>query len=153
MKKLVTTLGAVLACLLLAGLAGFWALVHFGDRLDAEAKAYVDDAIPKIVGAWQPRELLDRASPELLAAAPAETVETVFSVFSTRLGPLRRYQGSSGRATMGFGLGQGGSTTAAFDAVVIFENAPATINVRAIRRDGQWRILQLVVNSDALVAG
>src|SRR5262249_36446899 len=42
MRKLVTALGAVLACLLLAGLAGFWALVHFGDRLDAEAKAYVD---------------------------------------------------------------------------------------------------------------
>jgi hypothetical protein len=32
-------------------------------------------------------------------------------------------------------------------------NAPATIDVRTIRREGQWRILQLFVNSEALIPG
>lgn len=152
-RKFLLILGAVLLVLLGWGTVGFGILKlwNYGSHLDAGSKSYVDDAIPKIVSSWKLKELLDRAGPELVAAAPSEKVEKLFQVFSARLGPLRSYEGSRGQARVFVSPRTGKVTTASYVAEAIFEKAKGSIQVELILRNGKWEILGFHVNSEALI--
>ncbi|MBI3002222.1 MAG: hypothetical protein HYY54_01065 [candidate division NC10 bacterium] len=151
-----TFLGILVAVVLV--LAG-WGLIGFGvftfwdfrSDLDSGSKAYVDEAVQKITSSWNARELLDRATPELLQAAPPERVERFFHVFSHRLGPLRTYHGSRGTTQFFVSPQTGRIAAATYEAQATFENAEAVIQVRLLQRDGHWRIASFHVNSDALL--
>lgn len=150
MKKILMVFGVIFGCLLLVGTIGFFVLNYFGSGLDKESKAYVDEVIPIIVTSWNSKELLDHASPEFLQVAPAGKVESLFRVFSERLGPLKEYKGSNGQANISL-TQQGKVTTAAYVAQAVFEKAPATINIQTILHNDTWQIVQFYVNSDVLV--
>lgn len=151
-----TLLGILVAVVLV--LAG-WGLIGFGvftfwdfrSDLDTGSKAYVDEAVQKIASSWNAQELLDRATPELLQAAPPERVERFFHVFSNRLGPLRTYHGSRGTTQFFVSPQTGRIAAATYEAQATFENAEAVIQVRLLQRDGHWRIAAFQVNSDALI--
>jgi len=153
MKRILVVLGGIFAFILLVGIIGFLVLNFFGRRLDKESKAYVDEVIPIIATSWNSKDLLDRASPELIQVAPTEKIESLFHAFSEKLGPLREYKGSRGDAKLGFTPQMGKITTADYVAEAIFEKAPAKINVRTILHNGTWQILQFYVNSEALLPG
>ena len=140
MKKILMVVGAIFICLILVGVIVLSGLYYFASRLNKESKAYVDEVIPIIVSSWNSKELINHASPEFLQVVPAEEIESLFSMFSEQMGPLREYRGSTGRAKV--------SITAKRKVVVadylikaVFERAPAKIEVRTILRDDKWQIL------------
>lgn len=98
MKKFFTVLGGFFAVLIVVAVVGFFILNHFGTALDEETKSFVDSNLPQIIMDWNPEELTNRASPELMKVAPKEKIEGLFKVFSERLGPLKEYKGSNGQS-------------------------------------------------------
>jgi hypothetical protein len=150
MKKILMVLGVVFAALIIVVVIGFFMLNYFGSKLDKESMAYVDEAIPIIISSWNSKELIDRASSELLQVAPVDKIESLFNIFSGRLGKLETYKGSKGQANISV-TPQGKVTTAAYVAEAIFERAPATIQIRVILHNNKWQILQFHVNSEALM--
>lgn len=151
-----TFLGILVAVVLVLagwGLIGFgvFKFHRYGSQLDTGSKAYVDEAVQTIGSSWSARELVDRATPEFLEAAPPDRVERIFRVFSDRLGRLRAYHGSRGEAQFFVSPQTGRIAAAAYVAEATFERAEAVIQVRVLLRDGQWRIAAFHVNSDALI--
>jgi hypothetical protein len=150
MKKILMGLGLVFAGILVVGVIGFGILSYFGSGLDKESKMFVDQKIPIIASSWNPQELVNVASPELLQVAPADKIEALFGVFSQRLGPMQGYKGSRGEAKLFFGP-QGKTTTAEYVADAEFEKGTATVIMRTILRNGQWQVLEFRVNSPLLI--
>lgn len=151
-----TFLGILVAVVLVVagwGLIGFGVVTFWDFRSDLESgsKAYVDEAVQKIASSWNAQELLDRATPELLQAAPPERVERFFDVFSHRLGALRTYHGSRGTTQFFVSPQTGRIAAATYEAQATFENAEAVIQVRLLLHNGHWRIAAFQVNSDALI--
>jgi heme/copper-type cytochrome/quinol oxidase subunit 2 len=70
MKKVLTILGAIFICLIVAGVIFFSGIYYYASRLDREAKAYVDEVVPIIVTSWNTKELINRASPEFFRLYP-----------------------------------------------------------------------------------
>ena len=69
MKRFLTILGAVFGTIIIVAIIAGVIFVMRAMKLDDEATAYIQDAAPKIVQQWNIQELIDRATPELLAAA------------------------------------------------------------------------------------
>ena len=152
-KKFFVILGAGVLVLLAWGGIGFVGLKlwGYGSQLDAGSKSYVDEAVPRIVSSWDRKELMDRASPELIALAPSEKVEKFFKAFAARLGSLKTYDGSRGGTHVLVTPQTGKVTTASYIVDATFEKAKASIQVKLILHDGKWQILGFHVNSDALI--
>ncbi|MBT8763565.1 hypothetical protein KFV02_06420 [Desulfohalobiaceae bacterium Ax17] len=151
MKKILTVLGGIFVVLVIVSIIGFLILNYFGNNLDTESMAYVDENIPKIISAWDSNELINQASPELLQVMSKEKIEYFFKFFSDRLGSLKEYKGSKGKANIFITTGEGKVITAAYLAEALFEKAPSTIQIRIIKHDDKWQILEFRVNSDALI--
>jgi|GEM_PF-3090196 len=75
MKNLFIALGVIFLVIVIVviGVVGF--IAYSGSKLDTSSKAYVDESVPQIVSTWSAKNLLDRASPELLHAASPEQIE------------------------------------------------------------------------------
>lgn len=146
MKKFFIVLGVIFTCLIVLGSVLFAIAAYRGSKLDAESKAYVDRAVPQIVASWDPKELLNRASPELLKVAPAEKVEVMFKMFSEKLGKYKEYKGSKGDSLVNI-TPQGKVVTAAYMTQATFEEGDATIRIRAIKHGARWQILEFYVDS------
>lgn len=151
MKKFLMFLGVIFLGLIVFAVIGGSVLHSVGSRLDEESKLYVDEAIPAVVGMWDSQELLDRASPEFLGATAQKDVEHLFEIFAKRLGPLKEYRGPQGESNMFVDAAKGKIITAAYSAEAEFEKGPATIQMRIILRNDEWKILNFRVNSAALV--
>jgi len=124
---------------------------YIGPRLDAEAKAYVEQTLPRVIGSWNVEELRHEASPELLRGA-GDKLATLYQTFGERLGPLKTVEAVKGSSFIRFWVFPWSLTiTGNFVADVLFEKAPARVSVRTIRRNGRWQYLWLYVNSDALL--
>src|SRR3954454_18091330 len=119
MKKWFVIVGAVFLVLAALGVAWFVKDVKQGMALDRESKAYVDSAIPAIVSSWNAQELLDRASPELMAATRPEDVGKLFELFRP-LGRLSKYQGSQGQAIIYTDLAKGTTVSRSYIAKAAF---------------------------------
>lgn len=139
MRKLLYIIGAVSVAIFVVVAVGVGILVHKGNALDSESKAFVDRAIPAIVSAWKPDQLLDRASDALRRNAPPDRVADMFGSLS-RLGPLVRYEGSKGEATMSYFSGSGASVTALYVAIARFQNGRAIFRLFLVKQGGHWLI-------------
>jgi hypothetical protein len=105
---------------------------------DADAKAYVDAAIPAICTSWDREQLIARASPDFAAAIqaiPSEFFDKLSSV-----GPLVKYEGATGHTNAVVYNGNA-KTTADFKANAQFANGPATVEISLVRyNDSGWQI-------------
>lgn len=88
MRKILTILGAIFIFLIFVGAIAFSGLYYYASTLDKEARAYIDEVIPIIVGSWNSKELIHHASPEFRQTMPVKEIESLFSIFSEQLGPL-----------------------------------------------------------------
>jgi hypothetical protein len=150
-KKVLIALGAGFAGLVVLGGIMFGAGYAFLLSHEAEATAYVDAAVQRVVGDWNDAALIAEASPELLQAASREQIRRLFQTFSERLGALKGSGGATRDAyAVNFTL-SGRVLTVMHTVPAAFENGPATIRIRTIRRDGRWKILNFHVESDALL--
>lgn len=127
--------------------AGVAYLFYVGARSDASSKAYVDQNVPIILNGWSEQALWERAAPELKRVVTEEQLRELFTTFSGRLGKLKRYEGSSGEATIAFLLNSGRVVSARYIAKTTFESGPVVVNVGLIEHEGRWQILSFYVNS------
>jgi hypothetical protein len=114
-------------------------LVYKGRALDAESKAFVDNVVPAIVSDWDKEQLLNRGTPELRKSVKADELSALFDQLS-RLGPLVKYEGATGEATVSYFVGSGGTVSASYVAKALFQNGDATFRVVLRKRDGHWMI-------------
>jgi hypothetical protein len=88
---------ALVGLVLLIGVGIIAAYIALTDFIqDVSSKAFVDDAVPAIVNTWSASALLARATPQLRRMTKVETVVQQFAQWSLRLGPLVKYEGSTG---------------------------------------------------------
>jgi hypothetical protein len=145
MKKILTILGVIFICLIVAGAIVFSGLHYYAKELDKEAKAYIDEVIPSIATSWNSKELINYASPEFLQAVPAKKIELLFDAFSEQMGPLKDYKGATGRVKIRISPRGKPIIKADYLAEAVFEKAPAKIQVQMIRRNHKWEIVGFLV--------
>lgn len=151
MMRVAQTLGIVFIVLLLAFGAFVGYAAYNGTRLDASSKAYVDAAVPAIVGTWSAAELTRRGVPQLLRDTTPEQLAKVFQWLSS-LGPIKKYCGSKGESNVFVSPQQGKVVSARYTACAQFERGDATIDVTLLRqKDQTWAIAGCHVDSAALV--
>jgi len=151
------------AALLIVGAAGLYWLMS-PSALDAECAAYVDDAAVAISSHWSQGELLSRATPSLARymTVKSEEFDTLFKNAATGLGPLRRYEGATGRTlvvTTGEPtvIGPGGpgkietDITALYFASAKYEKGSATLRFWLSKNDRSWKIDQFDIDSADLI--
>lgn len=131
-KVLVGLLTLVVVVLSYVGYA-----VYSRSKLEASARAYVDQSLPLIVDGWSKAELLKRASPQFRESASDDQVEKLFAQLST-LGRLQHYDGAEGNVSLNK---TDKVVTAAYGAHATFEHGNVQFTVRLIQNGGQWQIL------------
>jgi hypothetical protein len=150
MRRIFYGLGIAFVVLLVAAAGGIGYIAYVGGKLDKQAQAYVDEAVPRIVAEWSADELQRRASPEFLHATKPDDLRSLFVLFA-KLGPLIQYGGAKGQATIYASAGAGKRVTASYVAQATFKNGAATIEITLRRIDGVWRVDAFRVNSPALI--
>jgi hypothetical protein len=151
MKKsliaLATVILAFLAIAALVSVAGYYS----ASVREGEARAYVDRTVPAVVGRWSTGDLLANASREMLRDITLDRIDTLFASLKQRLGPLRAYGGARREGYFFAFTMRGRVLTYVYLVSAKFERGPAQIRVRAVWRDGQWKLSDFYVVSDALV--
>ncbi len=146
MKKALIILGV----LILAGAAGVSTLVVKGVALDKESKAYVDEVTPKILSNLTKETFFQYASDELKKAATTEEFDKMFNFFG-KLGKFKEYKGATGGANISLTTENGEVITCSYQAQAAFENGPATVSIKAVKRGNTWQIIGFHINSIALM--
>jgi hypothetical protein len=111
------------------------------------SQAYVEQAMPAMLTSWDPNELIDRASPELLADTPPEEMRVAFRHYADHLGRLQRYEGAT---IMNTQVNSGAPDYAELQARASFERGDATIDMLLVRHTDQWQIAGFNLKSPAL---
>ncbi|HZR69220.1 MAG TPA: hypothetical protein VFB01_09210 [Burkholderiales bacterium] len=150
MNKLLTILGGLLFAGFIIAIAAAAATARWGNMLDADSKAYADNAIPALASGWDVQELQKRASPELFASTSSDQLRGLFGNFQ-RLGRLTKYSGANGEATISVTSKDGLTILAAYVADAEFEHGPARIELNLIRHDTKWQVLGLRIQSNLLL--
>lgn len=149
MKKTLKILGIIFICFILIGIVGFSILNYFGSKYDKESRAYANKTIPLIITTWNPEELISRSNTELLNIIPPEKLQSLFRLFSDKLGSLEEYKGLNGGA--GIHIDQIGiAVTAEYIADADFEKAPAKIKIQLVKQNSGWYISGFSVISNTL---
>jgi hypothetical protein len=150
-KKFLIMLGGFFAVILL--ILGIAAVIYFPHliKLDREATAYIQDVVPRIVGDWKSKELLDRATPQLDSAIKSHGgVERLFEMFR-KVGSLKHLDAPTGNVGFTKYAGQGAVTLGEYNAHADFEKGAATIHIELLRMNGEWMINGFHVNFETLV--
>jgi hypothetical protein len=150
MRKLLYVLGAAFLALIVVVVSTVGYFAYVGNKLDQEAKRYVDDAVPAIVADWSVDELRRRASPELLQTTKPDDLRSLFALFA-KLGPLVQYEGSKGDANLFVSAGSGQTITANYVARATFKNGGASIEIVLRKLDGTWKVQGFRVNSTEMI--
>lgn len=151
MKKLFTILGVIFAVILV--IIGIAAAIFIPRtlKLDREATAYIQEAVPKIVTNWNSQELVDRATPELLAAGGSrDKIDRLFEMFQ-RLGSFKHLDKPKGIVTSSAYTGTGTVTLGNYKAQAEFEKGMARIEIQLRRVNDAWKINGFHIFSDALL--
>ena len=147
MRKFLYIVGASTVVLVVAACIGIAVIVVKGRELDAESKAYVDNAIPAVAAHWRKQDLLDRATPELRRSVTPGQLQALFENFA-QLGRLVDYQGAKGDANMAYFTGSGASITASYVAKARFENGNVIFRILLKKQDDHWLIHGFHVDPD-----
>jgi hypothetical protein len=151
MKKVFTVLGCIFAALLAIGIILAVIFVPRALRLQHAGAAYLETALPAIVGSWDANALVARATPELLATiTPRADLDRLFRDF-TKLGHLKHLDPATGTIVASAATGSGAATLGNFTAQADFEHGPATIRVQLKRVGDTWKINGFHVSSKAFL--
>jgi len=149
MKKVLTVLGGIFLCVLVAGGVIFAVLAFSGSRLDKESKAYVDEVVPKICGDLKMNTLMNFAAPNLVNSPKAD-MEKVFTLYN-KLGKFIKFNESTGQANISYTTQNGKVVTARYSAKVDFETGPARIDIGLIKEKDAWKIMSFYINSSSFL--
>ncbi len=150
MRKLIFGFGIVFMFILVAGGVGLYILAREGSALDAESKAYVQDAVEKITTNWDADELWQRSAAGLREHSTRQDLNNFFDAARGTLGRMQELRGTEGQSAM-MVTPSGKSITARYDAKAHFEKGDADIVVSAVKTVSGWQIEGFHVNSTALM--
>jgi hypothetical protein len=154
MKKLLIVLGVIFLIIIILAAIGIGVAAVQGQRLDKDAKAYVNRAVPLILSSWDAQELLSRASPEFMQSTTQDELDKAFIFMRHKFGMMRSYQDCDGTTYINdsiFSSHSGRAITAAYTAKVIFDAGPADIKIWLVKRGDQWQIKAFHIESDVLL--
>lgn len=136
MKKLLIGIAAVLATALVV-----WAIVAVESNLyEREITAYADSAILAIASNWDEQALLQRASPELLAASNRQEIDENFVTYR-RLGRMIGLSKGMGRLQVVYSTAGERVIVAVYIAQAQFERRNVAIKVSMIKHEAGWQIM------------
>jgi hypothetical protein len=151
MKKLFTILGVIFAVIIVIIVIAAAIFIPGAIKRDHEAMSYIKDAVPKIVTNWNSQELIDRATPELLAAAKKnDEIERLFAMFQ-RLGAFKHLDEPEGSVVSSAHTGTGTVTVGNYKAHAEFDKGEARIEIQLRRVGDTWKINGFRIFSDALL--
>jgi len=151
MKKLFTILGVIFAVIIVVFIIAAAIFIPRTLKLDHEATAYIQDAVPKIVTNWNSQELVDRATPELMAATKSrDQVDRLFVMFR-QLGSFKHLDKPEGTVVSSAYTGTGTVTVGNYKAQAEFEKGEARIEIQLRRMGDTWKINGFHIFSDALL--
>ena len=140
----------VFGTLALVGILGFVSLFGYlaykGTQYDKESKMWVDTEIPKIISNWDAKELVGHSSPELLTLMSEDQAIKFMRTSHDGLGQMTKYVGSTGES--GIHINNGSKIiTAEYLTKAAFEKGDAEIEIRLIRENGVWKILNFDIHN------
>ena len=147
LQKILISLGFSFLVLIFILIGGIVYVSIEGTRLDKESKEYVDATIIAIISNWNKDELLERASPELMAAIKENDLDKIFGLYQ-KLGKLEEYNGCEGECNISIIFGRGKTITAEYLANAEFEEGSAKIMTTLVKRGINWQILKFYVDSN-----
>ncbi|HTR43198.1 MAG TPA: hypothetical protein VMH87_16410 [Pseudomonadales bacterium] len=151
MNKVFTILGIIFAVIISLIITAAAIFIPHALKLDHEATAYIQDAVPRIVTNWNSQELVDRATPELLAEGKSrEDIDRLFVEFG-KLGALKHLDTPEGTVNTRAYTGSGIVTVGNYEAKAEFENGTATIRIQLLRVGGGWKINGFHISSDVFL--
>lgn len=139
MRRLLYIIGAITLVLVVTLTVVIGVVAFEGNGLDAESKAFVDNAVPAITTSWSEDAFLERVTPELRKSARSDQLASFFGTLS-QLGSLVEYQGAKGDSQMSYFTGTGGVISATYVAHARFQNGTATFRIVLLKRDEHWMI-------------
>jgi len=151
MKRTLLSLATVILVFVAIALLVSGAGYYSATSREGEARAYVDKIVPAVVSRWSTGDLLANASREMLRDVTLDRIDTLFASFKQRLGHLRAYGGAQRENFFFSFTTRGRVLTYVYLVTAQFERGPANIRVRAVWRDGQWKLSDFYVISDSLV--
>jgi hypothetical protein len=132
-------------------LVHFERLSHKDPKLDQESHLYADAAIVEVVKDWSEDALMKRGSIELTASARNEIdLDAVFERWRA-LGPMVKYDGSKGAASVAFSSETGQIVSALYLARASFQHGTAQIKIGLVKR-GVWQVASFQVFPSILAA-
>ena len=139
MRKFFQIVGALTVGIFLVAAAGIGWAIYSGTTLDTESKAFVDATVSAIAAKWDPATVVERSSPELKEKIEPEKLLSLFGDLA-RTGPMTKYDGAKGQATMSYFTGTGSRILASYVANAECQNGVATFRFQ-LRKVGQnWLI-------------
>jgi hypothetical protein len=156
MKKTLIILGGFFGVIILVAVVSLGGLLIYGSiygpSLDKESKTWVDTTIPKIVSLWDANEAEANMSPKLLQTTSPSTIQSLFSRFSTILGPIKKYNGSTGQSGIHLHNFQF-YITGDYVSDVSFEKGDAEIDTQTLKVGNSWKLIYFYVNISSTTPG
>jgi hypothetical protein len=150
LKTILTIFGWLCGAIAIAFVGLVSIAAYTGPSFDRASKAYADAAVVAIASGWNEKDLVERASPQLMAAVgDQDRLDRALGVWR-ELGALKKYDGSKGEAHIVFSWPGGRVVTATYVSRVEFEHGSATIEISLIRSDGAWKIRGFEVVPDSI---
>ncbi len=149
MRKFFFWFGALAACVIVVGVAGFFYLARIGSALDKESRAYATATVAAVTSHWSAQELLQRASPALVRAGTAQ-MAAAFAWFGS-LGNLVGQPDCKGSSLMSAFAGQALHMSARYVCTATYEHGDATIELGLVKLGQGWRVNGFRVDSPALL--
>jgi hypothetical protein len=151
MKKLFVILGVIFTVIIAIIVIAAAIFIPLTLKLDREATAYIQDAVPKIVTNWNSQELVDRATPELIDAMKSrDQLDRLFVMFR-QLGSFKHLDKPEGAVVSSAFTGEGTVTLGNYTAQGDFEKGKATIKIQLRRVHDTWKINGFRINSDVFL--
>ncbi|MEM5787456.1 MAG: hypothetical protein AAGU11_09075 [Syntrophobacteraceae bacterium] len=118
-----------------------------------QAKAFVDEVVPRVAASWDTRELTRHFHSELVRPVLIEQTDQLF-FHCMKLGPLVNYDGSKTQVTVTEST-VNSRKIVFFDYVAKprFEKGEATITLRIVKEASEWKILHFSVDSESFKSG
>jgi hypothetical protein len=151
MKKLLIVLGSVFAGIIILLLIAAIIFIPRTLVLDKKATQYIAENTPAVVDGWNPQNLIDRASPELLSSVKSREAWDRLFAFFRQLGSLKHLDPAKGAVISGAYSGQGMYTIGNYTVQAVFEKGSAVISVQLLRVGTTWKINGFHINSDAFL--
>jgi hypothetical protein len=151
MKKLFFILGVIFAVIIAIIVIAAAIFIPRTLKLDREATAYIQDAVPKIVTNWNSQGLVDQATPELMNSVKSrDELDRLFVMFR-QLGSFKHLDKPEGAVVSSAFTGEGTVTLGNYTAQGDFEKGKATIKIQLRRVDDTWKINGFRINSDVFL--